>query len=266
MHESDFYPPGNGMPPDAAAAPQPSLSPPDPLGLTKQVAPWWHTALLVLFLVGMSLMGAFATKKQQLAGHQMQTYTFAIVSEWLLLAFVWWGVWMRRVPLKSLLGQRYKGWGGFRRDLGYAAIFWIIAYFVLAGASLLLKVLHIGKAGPPGKVIALAPATPIEFLMWFLVCLSAGICEELLFRGYLLRQFSSLGGKIWLGVVLSSLIFGASHGYEGIAVMIVIFIYGVLFCLLTLKSKTLRPGMIAHGWHDFFTGILVALLHHMHRV
>lgn len=266
MHEPELIPPGTGITLDSAADPESFFSPPDPLGLTKQVAPWWHTILLLIFLLGMSLMGGLATKKQQLAGHQMQTYTFAILSEWILLAFVWWGLRMRRLPLKSLLGQRYKGWGGFGRDLGYAAVFWVLAYFVLAGTSLVLKVLHIGKTGPPSKVIALAPATPIEFLMWFLVCLSAGICEELLFRGYLLRQFSSLDRNVWLGVVLSSLVFGASHGYEGIAVMIVIFVYGVLFCLLVLKSKSLRPGMIAHGWHDFFTGVAVALLHHMHRI
>ncbi len=266
MHEPDSIPPGDSMTSTPVALPDISFSPPDPLDLTQQVAPWWHTALLVVFLLGMSLMGGLVTKKQQLTGHQMQTYVFAIISEWVLLAFVWWGLWMRRLPLKSLLGERHKGWAGFGRDLAYAAVFWIMAIVVLDLAALLLKVLHVGKAGPSAKVLALAPTTPVEILMWFLVCLSAGICEELLFRGYLLRQFSSLGGKVWLGVVISSLIFGASHGYEGIAIMIVIFIYGVLFCLLVLKSKSLRPGMIAHGWHDFITGLAIALLHHMHRI
>ncbi len=266
MHEPELNPSGTPLAPDAAATPEFPPSPSNPLGSGKQVAPWWHTALLLFILVGISTLGGLGTKKQQLAGHQLSTYIFTIAFEWILLAFVWWGLHMRRVPMKSLLGEHHKGWSGFGRNLAYAAVFWVIAYFVLAGSSLLLKALHVGKPGPPQKVIALAPTTPLDFLMWFLVCLSAGICEELVFRGYLLRQFSSIGGKIWIGVVLSSLVFGASHGYEGMAVMIVIFVYGVLFCLLVLKSKSLVPGMIAHGWQDFFTGIAIAVLQHMHRL
>lgn len=265
MHESEINPPGSGSATDAGAPVTPG-PPSDPLGLTQQVAPWWHTAVLVALLLGMSVMGGLVTKKQQLVGHQMQTYIFAIVSEWVILGFVWWGLWIRRVPLKTLLGERHKGWAGFGRDVAYAAVFWIIAILVLDGAALLLKLIHLGKAGPPAKVLALAPTTPLEFFLWFLVCVTAGICEELLFRGYLLRQFSSLGGKVWLGVVLSSLVFGAAHGYEGIAIMIVIFLYGVLFCLLMLKSKSLRPGMMAHGWHDFITGVALAAMHHLHRI
>lgn len=265
MHEPEIVPPENGDP-TPAVAPEVPLAPAAPLALTQPVAPWWHTALLVAFLLSMSIMGGLVTKKQQLVGHQMQSYLFAIISEWLMLGFVWWGLWMRRVPLKALLGERFKGWRGFGRDLAYAAVFWILAVLVLDAASLLLKLMHVGKGTPPGKVLALAPATPLEFLLWFFVCASAGICEEMIFRGYLLRQFSSLGGKVWLGVVLSSLIFGASHGYEGISIMIVIFLYGVLFCLLLLKSKSLRPGMMAHGWHDFITGVLLALAHHLHRI
>lgn len=266
MHESEFAPPGDALTPEPATFLEPPTGPSNPLGLGKQVAPWWHTILLVVILVGVSVLGGIGTKKQQLVGHQMMTYISTIILEWILLAYVWWGLRLRRVPLKSLMGDRYQGWRGFGRDLGYAAIFWIMAYFVLAVCSLILRILHVGKAGPPGKVIALVPGTPLEFLMWFLVCVTAGICEELIFRGYLLHQFSSIGGKIWIGVVVSSLIFGASHGYEGAAVMIVIFVYGLLFCMLALKTRTLRPGMIAHGWQDFFTGLAIAALHHFHHL
>lgn len=266
MHEPEITPAAELLAQETALPSEFSPAPQLPPGFGKQVAPWWHTVLLVIILAGMSLLGGVGTKKQQLVGHQMATYIFTIIFEWVLLAFTWWGLRLRRVTLRSLLGERYKGWSGVGRNLAYAAVFWVIAYFILAGCSALLKTLHVGKAGPPGKVLALAPTTPLDFFMWFLVCATAGFCEELIFRGYLLRQFSSIGGKIWLGVIVSSLVFGASHGYEGIAVMIVIFVYGILFCLLALKSKTLVPGMIAHGWQDFFTGLAIALLHHLHRL
>ena len=266
MHESENTSAENSIPPDSASAPESLSASSGSLSLTQQVAPWWHTILLLLVLLTMSLLGGVGAKQKQLTGHQVSTYVFTILFEWILLAFVWWGLRMRRTSLRSLMGERHKGWGWLGRDIGYAAIFWIIAYTVLAVTRLLLQHMHIGKSGLPAKVLALAPSTPLQFFLWFLVCVTAGICEEFIFRGYLLRQFSSLGGKVWLGVVISSLIFGASHGYEGIAVMLVIFVYGVLFCLLVLKSKSLRPGMMAHGWHDFITGVAVAVLHHMHRI
>lgn len=272
MLEPEFVSPENSLTPESETTPGFSPSPSNPLGLGKQVAPWWHTILFVLILVSISAFGAFGAKKQQMVGHQMATYISTIILEWVMLAYVWWGLWLRRVSLKSLLGKRFKGWSGLGRDLLYAAGFWVIAYIVLDICAILLKLLHVGKAGLPAKVVALAPHTPLDFLMWFLVCASAGFCEELIFRGYLLRQFSSIGGKlslrgkVWIGVVLSSLVFGASHGYEGIAAMIVIFIYGALFCLLVLKCKNLRPGMFAHGWHDFFAGIAIAVLQHFHHL
>lgn len=266
MHEPDFDPSAPSPAPVPEGATEIPPPPSGPLAWGQQIAPWWHTIILVLLFVGMSAMGGLVAKTKHLEGQQVSTYTFTIVYEWVLLAYVWWGLRIRRVRLSSLLGERFKSWGGFARYLIYAAVFWIIAVLFLSGAELLLKHLHIGKTGPAAKAIALAPRNPLEVLLWLLVCITAGICEEFLFRGYLLRQFSSLGGKIWIGVLLSSLVFGVSHGYEGIASMIVIGFYGVLFCLLLLKTKSTIPGMIAHAWHDIFAGLTMAYLIHIHHL
>jgi hypothetical protein len=100
--------------------------------------------------------------------------------------------------------------------------------------------------------------------LWVLLSISAGICEELTFRGYLLQQFSRAGQRLWIGVLASSLLFGVAHGYEGASGIIAITIYGAMFCLLTIKRDSLRPGMMAHAWHDIFSGIALMLLKHAH--
>jgi membrane protease YdiL (CAAX protease family) len=112
--------------------------------------------------------------------------------------------------------------------------------------------------------MAIAPRTPLEVLLWMVLSCSAGFCEEFVFRGYLLRQFSSVGAGLWLGVLCSSLLFGISHGYEGAAGMIAITAYGAMFCALVFVCRSLRPGMIAHAWHDIFSGAMLALLRHFH--
>ena len=62
------------------------------------------------------------------------------------------------------------------------------------------------------------------------------------------------------GIAFSAIIFGASHGYEGGPRMVLIAIFGLLFGLLAWWRKSLRPGMIAHAWHDAFSGAVLHML------
>ncbi|MGO9303749.1 MAG: CPBP family intramembrane glutamic endopeptidase, partial [Candidatus Korobacteraceae bacterium] len=62
------------------------------------------------------------------------------------------------------------------------------------------------------------------------------------------------------GVLLSALVFGASHGYEGAARMILIAIFGLMFGLLSWWRKSLRTGMMAHAWHDALSGAILRML------
>jgi membrane protease YdiL (CAAX protease family) len=61
-------------------------------------------------------------------------------------------------------------------------------------------------------------------------------------------------------MLVSSAVFGMAHGYEGGKRMILIFVYGFLFSSLAELRKSLRPGMMAHAWHDAFTGLVLRLL------
>lgn len=228
---------------------------------TKAVAPWWHTAVIVLLLAGTSLLGARAAHHGAGTAHHVARYAFGIYMEWGLLLLTWWGLRMRRVPFGELLGLR-RGWQALMEDAGAAAVFWVIAVIVLAAIGLALKAA--GLSAPQKTLMQIAPRTGLEVLLWMMLSLSAGFCEEFVFRGYLLRQFSSVGAGLGVGVLCSSLLFGVSHGYEGAAGMIAITAYGAMFCVLVFARRSLRPGMIAHAWHDIFSGVMLALLQHFH--
>ena len=229
--------------------------------LTAAVAPWWHAALLVLLLVGVSYLNARRTRQGGLSGHHAQLYAATIAAEWVLFLLTWWGLRMKRIPIAEVLGFR-RGLRAWAEDLGAGLIFWVVAVIILAIVSLSLQAGHFASAQK--AVSALAPRGGVEMLLWIALCLTAGFCEEFVFRGYFLRQFSSPIHRVWLGVVFSSLLFGCSHGYEGAAGMITIVVYGVLFCALALARNSLRPGMIAHAWHDIITGVALVLLRHAH--
>ncbi|MGA7522556.1 MAG: CPBP family intramembrane glutamic endopeptidase [Acidobacteriaceae bacterium] len=196
-----------------------------------------------------------------MGSHHAARYGLTILSELVLLLLAWWGLRMRRVPMAEVL-QFQRGWRAWMDDLVAAAVFWLASAAILVAIGLALRVAHL--AIPEKTVMALAPRTGLELLLWIALSITAGFCEEFVFRGYFLRQFSSLGAGVGLGLLASSLLFGVSHGYEGAAGMIAITVYGALFCVLVLLRRSLRPGMMAHAWHDIFSGVMLAVLRHVH--
>ncbi|HEY4046644.1 MAG TPA: CPBP family intramembrane glutamic endopeptidase [Acidobacteriaceae bacterium] len=230
------------------------------------LAPWWHTALMVLLIVGLSVTGA---RQLHSSGnrplHLLPNYMLTLVYEWLLAGLALWGLHMRGVPGRQLLGRWKPKLRDWLADFGAAIAFWLVAVMIL---SVIAQVLRHGFGSnlDPRKIAdttqKLAPTTGTELVLFLILSISAGICEEFVFRGYLQQQFAKLGGRVWIGVVLAALVFGCAHGYEGIAGVLLIAAYGAMFGVLALLRRGLRTGMIAHAWHDSISGIALVLLRH----
>jgi uncharacterized protein len=62
------------------------------------------------------------------------------------------------------------------------------------------------------------------------------------------------------GMLLAAAAFGIVHLYQGWRLATVIAVYGLMFGVLAHWRRSVRPGMIAHSWHDALTGILGAML------
>ena len=97
-------------------------------------------------------------------------------------------------------------------------------------------------------------------ILWVLLSLTAGFCEEVIYRGYLQKQFGVLLKSAWGGLIVQGLIFGGSHAYEGWQTMIQIGAFGILFGILAHWRKSLRPGMMAHAFQDAFSGLALFFL------
>lgn len=114
------------------------------------------------------------------------------------------------------------------------------------------------------ELMELAPASGFEIAAWGLLCLIVGFSEELIFRGYLQSQNIALLRNVPVSVLLTAVIFGAAHGYQGLRGIFLISIYGALFGCITLLRRNLFPGMLAHSWHDFATGMALSLIRSTH--
>jgi uncharacterized protein len=96
------------------------------------------------------------------------------------------------------------------------------------------------------------PATWTERRWWVLVCITAGVCEETLFRGFMLQYLHVLPWtlNLTLALVISSVIFGLNHLYEGIHGVVGSALAGFLFGLLFLLGGNLLLPIVVHALVD----------------
>jgi membrane protease YdiL (CAAX protease family) len=108
----------------------------------------------------------------------------------------------------------------------------------------------------------LFPRGAVEITLWIALSVTAGVCEETIFRGYLQRQFIALTKNIPAGILLSAAAFGAAHAYQGFRRVVLIGMYGAMFGVLAHWRRSIRPGIIAHAWQDALIGALTSLTRH----
>lgn len=77
----------------------------------------------------------------------------------------------------------------------------------------------------------------------FNIALVPAICEEILFRGYVLRSFEKSWGIMW-AIVISGIIFGMFH--LQLANVLPLASIGILLAFMTWISQSIYPAMIAH--------------------
>jgi len=237
---------------DSIAISQPSLPTPK-----STVAGAWHTISLLALVTAWSAWGYFGTIRMRTAQnpHRAAAYALTILWEWSLVAYIAWGAKRHGSSLRELIGGKWNDSKAVLKDVAIAAGFWLIALVVLGITAVAV---HATKAGQ--NVRYLLPQSYLEIFLWILTSITAGICEEIIFRGYFQTQFSAWTGSAPAGILLSAAAFGAGHIYQGWRSAIIVLVYGLLFGILAEMRKSLRPGMMTHAWHDGLVGLAGRLL------
>jgi membrane protease YdiL (CAAX protease family) len=225
------------------------------------IAPVWHTVLLVSIFLGVTIAGAvFQWHAQSTSGALQQhpnvvpLYLSLIAVEWLLVYGVWAGIRIRGVRLVDLIGGRWHSAKNVLIDIVVAIVVWILWLGIQAGVSRLVP-------SNAKSVSTLLPQNFLEVVLWIATSLSAGFCEEVAFRGYFQKQFEAMTGSSAAAVILQAILFGISHGYQGLPAVIMIILFGFLFGILAFWRNSLRPGMILHAWSDIYAGYLFQFMH-----
>jgi membrane protease YdiL (CAAX protease family) len=102
------------------------------------------------------------------------------------------------------------------------------------------------------------PLTTSDWFWYVPVALSAGLCEEFLYRGYALTVLATLTGSVAVGVVVSTAAFGLAHAYQGPRGIAGTTIFGFFFALVFVAWGSLWPCIIGHALQDLVAGALAA--------
>lgn len=94
---------------------------------------------------------------------------------------------------------------------------------------------HSGQPNALWFVLAVVLSSPLQAL-----------AEEVFFRGYLLQSLGSGTGRVWIGVIGSSLIFAAMHGLQNPALFTHRLVFGLISGALVLWTGGLEAGIAAH--------------------
>lgn len=207
-------------------------------------------ALFLLLIVYPVFSVAFAGDPEDLKLLQndtllMLTLVGTIMIQWMMFLMLFVASYREQTLLRGL------GLTSFRAiHIAWAITFLLVANLILAGLAWVLAQWGMPM---PGEIQFLIPQDTIGRFVWVLVSATAGFCEEIAFRGYLMTRLRILGkSKSWLmPVVVSSLTFGILHAYQSLPGVIILTVYGAMFALLYIRTRSLWPCIIAHFFQDF---------------
>ncbi|WP_285398620.1 CPBP family intramembrane glutamic endopeptidase [Lysinibacillus sp. fls2-241-R2A-57] len=104
------------------------------------------------------------------------------------------------------------------------------------------------------EVSPIFPVSKKEKQLWGYVSITAGITEEIIYRGFLIFAFTYLFPdlSVWIVILLASILFGLAHTYQGFVMGVLrTTIFGVLFSILYIGLDSIIPLILFHFLLDY---------------
>lgn len=101
----------------------------------------------------------------------------------------------------------------------------------------------------------LLPRSTAERRAFVLVSISAGLGEEVVYRGYLIVVLGSLFSDVWWAAAVSSMAFSILHAYQGTVGIVRTGVLGFVFAAAFISGGSLWPLIIVHTGVDLVSGL-----------
>src|ERR1700720_928385 len=206
--------------------------------------------LLIFFVLSVVVPLRGRARLQQLLARprveraeRLWLYASTIAFQWLAAAVAAWRAWAH-------------GFTATQLGLAMPGRFRLLVITVLGAALIVvlqwLNLRRMGRSTSPLRqpLQALAerilPQSTRELIPFLALSVTAGLCEEFLYRGFAMAVLSRAGLPISVVILVSSVIFGLAHLYQGRAGLVSTMVLGILFGVARAALGSLVPAM---AWH-----------------
>jgi membrane protease YdiL (CAAX protease family) len=209
-----------------------------------QPAGVWAVCLLVLLPAAMALQTRFITDPAALP--RQSIYLSSLLSLWLLAGIT--------IIIAWRSGMQPKDVGIIGMSLPM-----LLAWTAGCTAAGLCLVFAARALGVRETAITshLMPVTAADRRIFSLLSISAGLCEEFVFRGFLLAVLYHATGSTFTATVLTAASFGVVHAYQQMAGAARAAALGIILTLPVLASGSIVPAILAHAALDLIAGLIL---------
>lgn len=162
--------------------------------------------------------------------------------------------WIQKRKMTTLGFKKPGMWKEY--GIGMLVGFGLMAGIVLIGALTGALKLQFNSDITAGSSLALLAAVFVGFLI-------QGMSEEVLCRGYFLVSLARKDGKVWMGIIVSSIAFGALHlGNAGVSVLALInlVLFGIFAGVYFIKRGNIWGAAAIHSIWNFAQGNIFGVL------
>ena len=182
---------------------------------------------------------------------RLSLYASTIAFQWLAVAVVAWRAWAH--------GFTASQFGLVVPDRSKILIAAVVGTATIAS----LQWLNLRRMGripveARGSLQAIAerilPQSTVELIPYLALAITAGLCEEFLYRGFAMAVLLHVGLPAWAVVLLSSVLFGLAHSYQGRGGIVMTLLIGLILGTSRLAYGSLVPAILWHGGVDVVAG------------
>lgn len=160
------------------------------------------------------------------------------------------------MALGAVAAALASGFGRYRLGLTVPDVPVLLAATVLTIAAGLGVVAAMRSLAPEGRLSAfLVPRTAGERGLYVVLCLAAGLGEELVFRSFLIPAVAAACGNVWVAAGLSAGAFGLIHSYQGAVGAVRAALLGFVLAVPFVALGSVLPSMVAHTALDLAAGL-----------
>ncbi len=102
--------------------------------------------------------------------------------------------------------------------------------------------------------LRLMPRTLVEALAFSALAVTAAVCEEFIYRGFVYAVLQSTTGSVTVAIIASSALFSLAHLYQGRKGLVSTFILGLAFAISRWATGNLIAATVTHLVVDLLAG------------